>query len=32
MGAKDVDSAGTLAYKRDWKTIDDSYEFSNAIR
>ena len=28
----DVDSAGMLAYKKDWKIIDDSYAFLNAIR
>ena len=32
MGAKDGDSAGTLAYKTGWKIIYDSCAFSNAIR
>ena len=32
VGALHGDSAGTLAYKKDWKIIDDSYAFSNAIR
>ena len=32
VGAKDGDSAGTLAYNKGWKIIDDSYAFSNAIR
>ena len=31
VGAWDVDSAGMLAYKKDWKIIDDSYAFLNAI-
>ena len=28
----DGDSAGTLAYNKGWKIIDDSYAFSDAIR
>ena len=32
MGALDGDSTGTLAYKKSWKIIEDSYAFSNAIR
>ena len=32
VGALDGDSAGTLAYNKGWKIIDDSYAFSNAIR
>ena len=31
MAALDDDSAGILAYTKDWKIIDDSYTFSNAI-
>ena len=32
MGIQDGDSAGFSAYKKGWKTRDDSYAFSNAIR
>ena len=31
VGALDGDSAGTLAYNKGWKIVDDSYAFSNAI-
>ena len=32
VGAEDGDSAGTLAYNKGWKIIDDSFAFSNTIR
>ena len=32
VGAYDEDSAGNLAYKKDWTIIDDSKAFSNVIR